>query len=77
MKKLLSLIMCSLMFVGGVLAQTMSDDQVVDYIKEAMAQGKSQRQIATELASRGVTREQATRIQQQFGGGKQSGMTES
>ena len=59
------------------MAQTMSDDQVVDYIKEAMAQGKSQRQIATELASRGVTREQATRIQQQFGGGKQSGMTES
>ena len=67
MKKIVSLIICTLLSVGAVLAQQMSDNQVVEYIQSAMDQGKNQKQIATELAMRGVSKEQAMRIQQQFG----------
>ena len=35
----------------------MSDQQVLEYVKTGMQQGKDQRQIATELARRGVTQE--------------------
>ena len=67
MKKIVSLIICTLLSVGALLAQQMSDNQVVEYIQSAMDQGKNQKQIATELAMRGVSKEQAMRIQQQFG----------
>ena len=49
------------------MAQALTDKQVVEYIQSASAEGKSQNQIATELAARGVTREQAARIQKQYG----------
>ena len=67
MKKIVSLIICTLLTIGAVMAQQMSDKQVVEYIQSAMEQGKNQKQIATELAMRGVSKEQAMRIQQQFG----------
>ena len=67
MKKFILLTICALLSVGSITAQTMSDKQVVEYIQSAMSEGKSQRQIATELASKGVTREQITRLQQQYG----------
>ena len=35
--------------------QTMTDIQVLEYVKTSMEQGKDQRQIATELARKGVT----------------------
>ena len=73
MKKVLSLIICALLSLSVAVAQSMTDKQVVEYIQSAMAQGKSQKQIATELAVRGVSREQAARIQQQYG--SQSGST--
>lgn len=41
---------------------TMSDQQVLDYAKNGLASGKSQKQVATELAARGVTRAQAERV---------------
>ena len=41
--------------------RSMSDQQVLEYVKTGMQQGKDQRQIATELARRGVTQEQAKR----------------
>lgn len=40
----------------------MSDDAVVAYVKQGMASGKSQEDMARELALRGVTREQAERL---------------
>lgn len=67
MKKFISLCAFSLMLsTASVWAQSMSDSQVVEYVKEATAAGKSQKQIMTELAARGVTRAQAERIKKQY-----------
>ena len=55
-KKLLSVLVLVFALSGSVLAQqSMSDQQVLEYVKTGMQQGKDQRQIATELARRGVT----------------------
>lgn len=48
--------------------QAMSDKQVLEYVKTGMQQGKDQRQIATELARRGVTQEQAMRVKKLYEG---------
>ncbi|MCR5351193.1 MAG: SLBB domain-containing protein [Bacteroidales bacterium] len=40
----------------------MTDQQVVDYYEQGIAQGKTKEAIAKELALRGVTREQAQRV---------------
>ena len=45
---------------------SMSDKQVMEYVEMGMQQGKSQQQIATELARRGVTREQAERVKKLY-----------
>ena len=44
------------------MAQNMSDSQVLEYVKDGIRQGKEQKQLASELARRGVTKEQATRV---------------
>ncbi|MDR0961368.1 MAG: SLBB domain-containing protein [Mediterranea sp.] len=49
-----------------VLGQQMSDEQVVQYVKEASQSGKSQNVITTELLRRGITKEQVQRIQQKY-----------
>ena len=67
MKKLFSLLVFSILLSAGeVWAQSMSDDQVVEYVKSATEAGKSQKQIMTELAARGVTRAQAERIKKRY-----------
>lgn len=67
MKKLFSLLVFSvLLSAGEVWAQSMSDDQVVEYVKSATEAGKSQKQIMTELAAKGVTRAQAERIKKRY-----------
>ena len=38
------------------MAQNMSDSQVLEYVKEGIRQGKEQKQLASELARKGVTR---------------------
>lgn len=43
-------------------AQQMSDEQVIQYVKRAHQEGKSQQQMTTELLQRGVTQEQVQRI---------------
>ena len=44
----------------------MSDSQVLEYVKDGIRQGKEQKQLASELARRGVTKEQATRVKQLY-----------
>ncbi len=44
----------------------MTDQQVLSYVKEGVEAGKDQRTIATELARRGVTREQAERVRAMY-----------
>lgn len=65
-KLLLSLFVFAFVYSGPLAAQTMSDAQVLEYAKTSMQQGKDQRQIATELARRGVTKEQALRVKEQY-----------
>lgn len=47
-------------------AQSMSDEQVMEYVKININQGKDQRQIISELARRGVTQEQAMRVKKKY-----------
>jgi len=62
----LMLLLC-LGFGGSVSAQsTMTDQQVLEYAMEGMKAGKDQRVIASELARRGVTREQAERVKKLY-----------
>ena len=44
----------------------MSDSQVLEYVKEGIRQGKEQKQLASELARKGVTKEQAMRVKQLY-----------
>lgn len=60
------LFLCLFLAAPSVCAQTMSDQQVLEYVKQGMTEGKDQRQLATELARRGVTREQAERVKKLY-----------
>ena len=72
-----SLIFCWMLlcFTATPWAQgnSMSDKQVMEYVQMGMQQGKSQQQIATELARRGVTREQAERVKKLYEQEQKSG----
>lgn len=50
----------------ALLAQSMTDDQVIEYVKSASAAGKSQKEIISELGAKGVTRAQAERIKKRM-----------
>ena len=67
MRRLLSLFF--LLFaigIGHIYSQKMTDEQVVAYVKQAQAVGKSQKQMTTELLRRGVTQEQVLRIKEKY-----------
>ena len=60
----LFLAMCSL---ADIHAQSrLTDEQVMEYVKTSVEQGKDQRLIATELARQGVTREQIERVKELY-----------
>ncbi len=66
-QRLLTILILSFVFMAPVLAQQgMSDQQVMEYVKSAMQQGKDQKAIAMELARRGVTKEQAVRVKNAY-----------
>ena len=60
------LTVCASAVLGLSAAAQMTDDAVVSYVKEGMAAGKSQQEMISELARRGVTREQAERLKVRF-----------
>ena len=60
------LTVCASVVLGLSAAAQMTDDAVVSYVKEGMAAGKSQQEMISELARRGVTREQAERLKVRF-----------
>lgn len=66
MRRLVTLFLLVFILTGIVQAQQMSDDQVIQYVKQAQAAGKSQKQMTTELMRRGVTQEQVLRIKKQY-----------
>ncbi len=59
-------VILSLFMACTLMAATMTDQQVIDYIKQQTAAGKSNQQIGKELMAKGVTREQAQRIKEKF-----------
>ena len=67
MQKLMGVLILLLMLgAAPVAAQNMSDSQVLEYVKEGIRQGKEQKQLASELARKGVTKEQAMRVKQLY-----------
>ena len=54
--------------IVGVTAQTssMTDSQVIEYVKQGLQQGKDQQTIALELLSQGATQEQLLRLKSQY-----------
>lgn len=66
MKRILPLLLVFMMGAVAVQAQSMSDEQVIEYVKTATSAGKSQKQIMNELALKGVTRAQAERIRKKY-----------
>lgn len=64
---LIILLFVTVCLVPNGYAQTrMTDQQVIEYVKQATQDGKEQKQIAVELARRGVTKEQAQRVRKQY-----------
>ena len=60
------LLFCLMRGSGSLMAQSMSDSQVLEYVKDGIRQGKEQKQLASELARKGVTKEQAMRVKQLY-----------
>ena len=60
------LLFCLMLGRGSLMAQSMSDSQVLEYVKDGIRQGKEQKQLASELARKGVTKEQAMRVKQLY-----------
>jgi len=74
MKKIFLCFVIVLMGAGSLFAQ-MSDDQVVQLVKQEHSKGASQQEIATTLMSKGVTRTQLERIQKNYQGNQASGLS--
>lgn len=51
----------------------MTDSQVIEYVQQALQQGKDQQTIAMELLSKGATQEQLLRLKSQYSGAATSG----
>lgn len=66
-RKLTQIVLCFFLLMGApAMAQTMSDAEVLEYLKQGSQQGKDQQQMAVELARRGVTQEQARRVKEMY-----------
>ncbi|MBQ8594076.1 MAG: SLBB domain-containing protein [Bacteroidaceae bacterium] len=66
MRKLLIAFLVLFGCSGIAVAQTMSDEQVIEYVLQAQEQGKTQTQIVKELMRRGVTMDQVNRLKTKY-----------
>lgn len=76
MKKQFARVVLWLFLLGGpaVYAQSgMTDGQVIEYVQQALQQGKDQQTIAMELLSEGASQEQLLRLKSQYSGAATSG----
>lgn len=76
MKKQFARVVLWLFLLGGpaVYAQSgMTDGQVIEYVQQALQQGKDQQTIAMELLSKGASQEQLLRLKSQYSGAATSG----
>ena len=76
MRKKLVFMLVVLLAIGAQQAfAQMSDDQIITFISENVAAGKSERQIAAELMAKGVTTSQLQRLMKAYKSGN-TGMSE-
>ena len=76
MRKKLVIMLVVLLAIGAQQAfAQMSDDQIITFISENVAAGKSERQIAAELMAKGVTTSQLQRLMKAYKSGN-TGMSE-
>ena len=71
MRKQFARVVLWLFLLGGpaVYAQSgMTDGQVIEYVQQALQQGKDQQTIAMELLSKGASQEQLLRLKSQYSG---------
>ena len=68
LKRRISALCAGLFLVAGMAwaQSTMTDTQVMEYVRQGIAQGKSQQEMVAELSLRGVTKEQAERVYKAF-----------
>lgn len=66
MKRILFLISFALFVSYNANAQSMSDEEVMTYVKSGIKQGKSQKQLYNELMVRGVSTTQLQRIKEKY-----------
>lgn len=59
-------VLLSFFMMFSLMAFALTDQQVIDYIKQQTAAGKTEKQIGKELLAKGVTPEQAKRIKARF-----------
>lgn len=60
------IIFWGILLYASICCAQMSDSQVIQYFKNGKESGKTDKQLATELSSKGVTREQAERIKRNY-----------
>lgn len=66
-RQFISVLILAFVLAAPVTAQqAMSDQQVLEYVKAGKKQGKDERQIASELTRRGVTKLQAMRVKKMY-----------
>lgn len=73
MRKISVLFVLIFCFMQFAVAQQMSDEQVIKYIKEAQEKGVSQQKMTSDLLQRGVTMEQVNRIKEKYNKGEETG----
>lgn len=61
-KRISLILMLLLSSVASVMAQSMTDDQVISFVQQEQAKGKNQQNIVEQLLRKGVTPEQLRRI---------------
>ncbi|KAA6345166.1 capsule biosynthesis protein [termite gut metagenome] len=70
MHKLSTLLFIFTFLSGVAVAQQVTDNQVIESIKNASTEGKDQNQVSRELMQQGVTRQQVEKIQKQYENGQ-------
>lgn len=65
-KKILAVIAVCLAYSGTILAQSMSDSQIIKFVTEEQSKGSTQAQIVTKLMQKGVTIDQIRRLKEKY-----------
>lgn len=74
MKKYLIIIICLFTIAVPMMAQSMSDSQIVEFVQKEQSKGTSQAQIVTKLMQKGVSVTKLQQLRKKYGSMKNSSM---